>query len=75
MPDELDEIINAEGPITQETIRALHKSGMELLDKAMAIRSLALAKLKMARELCSHPNKGGKYVCPDCGYDTSPDPY
>jgi len=74
MPDPLDDLLKSDGPITQEQIRQLRKSGFALLAKADTMRKLALSRLEMAESLCDHPNKTG-YICPDCGYDTSPDPY
>ena len=70
----MDEIMSADGPVTQDQIRELRVSGIELLQKARAMEKLALAQLDMARKLCQHPNKKF-YVCPDCGLDTSPDGY
>ena len=74
MPDPMDSIMNSDGPITQEQIKALRESGLSLLSKARALQKLAQARLNMAQDLCAHPNKKG-YVCPDCGFDNGPDGY
>lgn len=72
MPDPMDSLFNFDEPITQEQIRELRKNGLTLLSKAVAMQQLAQARLKMAKELCDHPNKKG-FVCPDCGFDNGPD--
>ena len=58
-----------------DEIRAIYQKGMETAKKGRTLVLLGESLMNMARDLCKHPNKGKKYVCPDCGYDTGPDPY
>jgi hypothetical protein len=69
-----DFMSQGEGATSQTQIRALYKDTMARLDKARALQKMAISQLDMLREMCKHPNKK-RYICPDCGYDNSPDGY
>ena len=74
MADKLEELIFSDEPLTPAKIRELYQMGLDQIAKASALHNLGISKIDMARRLCKHPNKHG-YVCPDCGWDTGPDPY
>lgn len=72
--DPWQEFMSGNSTPNQNLIRLLYEDAMMRLNKASALHDLAISQLDTLKTMCKHPKKRG-YICPDCGYDNSPDGY